>query len=240
MTQDLHNLAGAYALHALPLEEAQTFEEHLEHCAECNAELAEFRATAARLGDAVAIDPPGSMKSAVLAQITMTRQERPTVVSITSPVASRLRRFALPAAAAIAVIAIGLGFAIGSLSGRLDDLHLREQTLAAVLASADLTIVHGSGNGANASLVASADLGQAVVTFTDLASAPSGHVYELWMITADGPTPAGLFNTTADGRAMSIMTGDLLATHTIAVTIEPAGGSAAPTTVPFLALSLTA
>ena len=58
MTQDLHALSGAYALDALDPQEAQHFEEHLDHCAACRREVVEFQATAAQLGEATATTPP--------------------------------------------------------------------------------------------------------------------------------------------------------------------------------------
>lgn len=140
-------------------------------------------------------------------------------------------------AAAIALV-VALGVATTSLTGRVNDLENRERTLAAVLASSDVAVAHGQGAGADAAIVASAELGQAVVTFANLDAAPRDHVYELWMIGDDGPVPAGLFHVDANGRAIAVMEGNVANTHTIAVTIEPSGGSDMPTTAPFLTLVL--
>jgi len=53
VSQDVHNLAGAYALDALDEVERLLFERHLASCAACRAEVDEFRLTASRLGAAV-------------------------------------------------------------------------------------------------------------------------------------------------------------------------------------------
>ena len=59
----------------------------------------------------------------------------------------------------------------------------------------------------------------------------AGKTYEMWVIPKAGPPrPAGLFQS--DGmRALHILSGpvDVAAIGTVAVTIEPAAGSATPT-----------
>lgn len=240
MTQDLHTLTGPYALDALPPEEAVLFEEHLDECRTCRAEVAEFRATATRLADAVATTPPAGMRDAVLDQIAVTRQEPPKIVQLPLPAVSRLRRYAMPAAAAITVIAVGLAVALSSLTGRVSDLELREQTINAVLGSDDAQLLRSSGNGSTASAVASASRGEAVISIAGLEQAPDDMIYELWLIGANGAEPMGLFDTDANGTAVALLRGDMSAAQAIAVTVEPAGGSDVPTSAPFLRIDLMA
>ena len=54
---DLHVLAGSYALDALGEAERDSFERHLQHCGPCEAEVRGYREAAARLGLARATDP---------------------------------------------------------------------------------------------------------------------------------------------------------------------------------------
>ncbi|MDI5982443.1 RskA family anti-sigma factor, partial [Amycolatopsis magusensis] len=75
---DMHTLAGAYALDALDDVERERFRRHLAECPSCAQEVRELQATAARLGAAVAEDPPPGMKAEVLASIRATRQEPPS------------------------------------------------------------------------------------------------------------------------------------------------------------------
>ena len=49
---DLHTLTGAYAADALDPVERDAFERHLQECADCRQEVAELRATTARLAGA--------------------------------------------------------------------------------------------------------------------------------------------------------------------------------------------
>ncbi|MEV0202373.1 zf-HC2 domain-containing protein, partial [Nonomuraea sp. NPDC050691] len=58
MTDELHALSGAYAVHALPEGEVVLFERHLAGCAACAAEVRRLRETAARLALPLAEPPP--------------------------------------------------------------------------------------------------------------------------------------------------------------------------------------
>ncbi len=71
----------------------------------------------------------------------------------------------------------------------------------------------------------------------NLTPAPAGRTYQMWVVPKTGaPTSAGLFQTEADGGAIHLnpQTVNLGATAAIAVSNEPAGGSTAPTTTPFI------
>ncbi|MEV1177438.1 hypothetical protein AB0J09_54550, partial [Nonomuraea sp. NPDC049784] len=67
MTDELHTLSGAYAVHALPYAEWVLFEEHLLACQVCGAEVRRLRETAARLAEAVAEPPPATLRRRLLA-----------------------------------------------------------------------------------------------------------------------------------------------------------------------------
>src|SRR5436190_16860304 len=97
---DVHGLAAPYALDVLDEGERRTFEAHLAGCAQCREEVDAFRAAAAALAFAdpdPAPAPPAELRERIL---DAARAERPNVV----PLRPR-RRWALPAAAAIAVAA---------------------------------------------------------------------------------------------------------------------------------------
>ena len=72
---------------------------------------------------------------------------------------------------------------------------------------------------------------EAVLLVTGLAPAPPGKVYEAWVIAGGAPVPAGTFQADADGKAVLRlpMVDETRSVKTFAVTIEPAGGTAAPT-----------
>ncbi|MEU6781749.1 anti-sigma factor [Nonomuraea angiospora] len=79
MTDDLHTLSGAYAVHALPYAEWVLYEEHLLACSACWMEVRRLRETAARLAEAVAEPPPATLRRRLLAAAHELRrpEERP-------------------------------------------------------------------------------------------------------------------------------------------------------------------
>ena len=66
---------------------------------------------------------------------------------------------------------------------------------------------------------------------------PTDRTFELWFVRGDEPVPAGTFDADG-GAAMAELTGTMQPGDTIAVTVEPAGGSpsGAPTTAPIIAI----
>jgi hypothetical protein len=64
-----HDLAGAYALDALPDADLGRFERHLRGCRTCPDEVRGFAATATQLGLAAAAPPPPALKGAVLGAV---------------------------------------------------------------------------------------------------------------------------------------------------------------------------
>jgi anti-sigma-K factor RskA len=77
---------------------------------------------------------------------------------------------------------------------------------------------------------------------SNLAPAPSGKLYEMWVIPKTGkPAPAGLFQSEANGTAMHIQRGavDVGATAAVAVTMESDQGAAQPTSQPLIVAQLS-
>jgi anti-sigma-K factor RskA len=202
---ETHELSAAYALDALDERERQTFEEHLAHCAECRESVAAFHDTAASLAHGVeSQQPPASLRERIL---TEARSERQKVVPIRSRWTVRVTS-AVAAVAAIAALAFGIWAA-----ALHDELGGRPQAIP-------LT-------GASGQLVVSPD-GAGTLIVDDLSAAPPGKTYEAWVISDDETKPAGTF---AGGgtRTAFALTRRVPDGATVAVTVEPAGGSEAPT-----------
>jgi len=96
------------------------------------------------------------------------------------------------------------------------------QTLLAGLAPAPAAV---------ARVVWNPDTREAVLLAAGLQQAPEGKVYEAWVIAGGAPVPAGTFQADANGKAVLRlpMVDETRSVKTFAVTIEPAGGTAAPT-----------
>lgn len=231
MSTEIHALSGAYAVDALSAEERAEFELHLATCTPCRDEVDSLRATAAMLGDTMAAPPSGSapsawVRDAVLAGIAEIRP-LPPVVEPGRVVPLPRRWLTLLVAAAAVVAALGAGAVVWHPWDESSQSSLTDQVLAAPDATRHTVKV----DGADVTLVRSASLGQAVVLSSDLGLPPEGKVYELWLQNPAGDfVPAGLLPR--DSSQKYLLSGDARSAKAAGITIEPAGGSDAPTTVP--------
>lgn len=241
MTEDPHTLAGAYALDAIDdAEERRLFEAHLAGCETCAAELREFRATAARLGMAAAEPPPPRLRGRVLADIRNVRQLPPRTArdgAGVRPIRPRRWRRAVAAglvAAACLVTAASVGVAVRERQ-RVERTEAAYRDVASVLSAPDARAATGrAAGGGTVTVVASASLGRVVVASSGLRALPPSQAYQLWLIDAGGPRSAGLL---PEDRTRPVVAGTWRPSDKVGVTVEPAGGSARPTTAPLVLLS---
>lgn len=242
--EDLHLWSGLYATDALSAAERERYEAHLAGCADCRAEVAGFLDTTALLSGAVAASPPPAVRSKVLAQVATTRQDPPTptgsldvdaapaadagtVVAFARPERRRVARW-LVAAAAVVVVLGGLAIA---LSGRGTSSPTEAEQVAAVLARADARVITLKGEDrAPLKVVWSPSRGEGAVLADDLAAIDEAKTYELWAIADGKPAQVTLFRPDERGVVRTHFTTDLRGADAVGVTVEPAGGSEAPTT----------
>lgn len=228
MTIDPHSLAAPFALDALDPHERSRFEAHLDQCAECRQELAGFHATATRLAEAESDPPPPALRDRLLAEIATTAQERPVVTSIAQH--GRLRR-ALPRVAVAASFLVAATAVGGYLNerDRAEDLRADTQRIGAVMVADDATMLAGEvRTGGSMRVVASPSHDAAVVMGTDLKELDPDHVYQVWAMHDGVPRSLGVL-----GRGAGMMFAKAISgADEFAVTVEPDGGSPAPTTDP--------
>lgn len=238
MTADIHALAGAYALDALPHEERLFFERHLAECEVCAAEVSEFAATAATLGAAAAETPPLGMRARVLAAADSTRQIGPLQPARPQGFLNSLRLAVVPVAAAVAVAVIGIGVSLAQMDRRVEALRdqvaqaqAAEDTLLAVLTAADQTevVLEMAGGDGAARFLYSASLDRGVLVGHGMPALPAGKTFELWLFHDGHPVPAGVFDPESDGRVSALTAESVRGAEAVAVTIEPHGGVPAPT-----------
>lgn len=230
---DVHHLAAAYALDAVDEAERRAFEAHYHECDICRADVVDHRETLAQLAAASPASPSPDVRDRVLAEIARTRQLSPLVPDGAIDLAVRRRRRRTVAGGVLAAAAAIVLFVAGAVVvDRATGPDLGDE-IAAVLDDPDarlVTLAPDDTTGAVGSVrVAwSPTTGRAVVLGDDLAPAPDGRAYELWLIDDAGPQPMRLLDPAADGRVRSAF--DVAAEPAAwGVTIEPAGGSDAPT-----------
>lgn len=226
MSQDVHSLAGAYALDALDDVERQLFERHLASCGACSAEVDEFLLTTSRLGSAVAVAPPPAMRNRVLAAVDTTRQ-RPPLPARAVPAAQRLRRLAAPLAAA-AVAAVLTFVAASVLDADRDPGPRPSDVLAEILAEPDARTVALDSTGEFVGTVVTAPTAQrALLTLSGLQERP-GEVYVVWTEREGELVRAGELAAEADGEAATLVLEAADNVASVAVTREPPGDGTAP------------
>ena len=236
MRDDLHVLTGSYVLDAISDTEREEFERHLQHCPTCEAEVRGLRETAARLALACAVTPPARMEQQVLAATYRTRQlpplsaDRPrrALPRLVAPLAFP-RRLAMLAAAASVAAAVALGITQLSAQHQLD--QARATAIARVVTAPDAHVETArTSAGGSVTVVTSAALREAVVSASGMASLPSSRVYQVWVMSPSGARSAGLMHGSSL-LASAVRPGDR-----IGITVEPAGGTARPTTTPVAVL----
>lgn len=238
MTADVHALAGAYALDALPSDERAFFERHLAACDACRAEVAELTETAARLGTATAQAPPPGLRERVLAAADITRQLPPEPDPTPADVAEARRpwsqRWLLPVAACLAIVAVVAGGLAVNLNNQLRvarQLAAADSDVVAVLSAPDLrTVELDMGTPNPGRFLYSAAEDQGVLVATGMPDVGADETYELWLIHDGTPVNAGLFRPGEGGTAVAAVDGSSVrGAELVAVTVEPAGGSRRPT-----------
>jgi anti-sigma-K factor RskA len=235
-TTDIHTLTGAYAVDALDDAERAGFEAHLATCEECRAEVASFSETAALITETSTEAPPASLRAGVLAGIREVRPlppqtgtEAETTPSTPTPgTVTQLRRRSLPqllvAAAAVVLLAVGV---LVWHPWQSSTTSLADQVLNAPDAVSSTEHLAGGGE---MTLTRSPSLERAVLVAHDVGSPGDGKTYQLWLNQpGSGMVSAGLISDTSD---TTLLMGDAATATAAAVSVEPATGSAHPTTQP--------
>jgi anti-sigma-K factor RskA len=239
---DMHQLTGAYALDALDDVERAGFERHLRTCGSCAAEVIELQEAAAGLADRVAIAAPDGLRGKVLAEVSRTRQISPTErVHLRRPL---MRRTLATAAAAVVIAAAGglAGIAWqGHEAAQKAEVAAEREARRTAQLTRVLTdptrveAVQASSIGGVATVVAAQ--GTAVLAADRLPAPPSGKTYQVWSIGKDSViSSAGLLEL-QNGQGQSLVAG-VTAGDSVAVSVEPAGGSKQPTTKPILMIKI--
>jgi hypothetical protein len=222
----------------------------------------------AHLSELVAAEPPSELRSAVLAEIATTAQDRSTAEPAAAVPAPRGRhaapatraeeqpdaevvplrrtwreRVAILVAAAAVLAAIGVGgWAINARNDARDETTAAQQLtakLASVLNAGDAQSVSASTkSGALTMVVRSQKRGVALLLASDLPTLPAGKTYQAWTIDNDKATSAGTFESQGDETTYELPPA-AVKTSTVAITIEDAGGADQPTTTPIVALGLS-
>ncbi|PWD51792.1 hypothetical protein C8046_15205 [Serinibacter arcticus] len=263
--EDPHELLAAWALDAVDDRERALVERAIETDPELAAEARGLLETTALLAGSVAAAPPPALRGDVLALIASeaeasepplasptetratARHAAATTAASTEPVifpvtaaaptprrygAARWQRFALAAVVAGA-IAVPSTLAVQN-DQRASQAEQQVSALETALREPGATLVQGevAGGGRAAAVLTG---GEAVFTASDLPDPGDDRDYQLWRADGDVMVSAGVL-TVHDGRVTTTVSADI-PVEVLAVSIEPDGGSTAPTTDPVLVLA---
>lgn len=239
---EIQDSLAAFLFGASDADEAEMVRTHLEGCASCQVVARRLqRAIDAMPLGSETVQPPVRLRERILSaagvsrQSTRSRPQRARILRIPGraprrPSVATLRLGAAVGAAAILAFALGAGFGFGV--GR--SVAPQEQP-AQTVAQFTLTGT-GSMRGAQGHAYAIQPRGLTLVQFSGLPEPGQGHVYEMWLLPANGqPVPAGVFVPDTSGSQVVVVTHMLDGFKQLAVTLEVGpDGVAAPTQQPQL------
>lgn len=224
------DLIPGYALDCLNEEEKRQVAGHLNQCASCQAELDSYR----RIVDVLYLavpesEPPTGLKQRILDEVQQKRA--PVQSDITLPAWRRFWDRIQGAAPGWAYVTLVL-LVILSVSNLW--MFQRTKRLEANIPAEFRTItLAGTGTAPNASglLVLSQDGNLGTLVVDNLPVLDSARQYQLWLIKDGARTSGGVFSVSDGGYGALKISSDqpLRDFTTFGITIEPVGGSPAPT-----------
>jgi anti-sigma-K factor RskA len=245
------DLKDAYVLDALPEEERRKFEEFLAAHPERQAEIDELGAVAGLLAFSPEEQEPAPelrerIMEVVEAEAAPRSESRGSVFARLAGYIGA-RGLALGAAALLVMGLLSwnlllqnqvedLQGQVQNSQGQVEDLQAQVQDAQAQQTQTIQLSGTWANQGADAEVASISD-NRIVLVADDLPSVPEGQTCQIWVIKGDVPEPSGLFQPGGTETAAPITT-PIKKGDTIAVTVEPAGGSEQPTTDPVLSAEL--
>ena len=230
--EEVEELAGAYALQALPAETLRDVREHLASCSQ-HSEVAGLQAVASTLSvTAPEMEPPPGLKTRLMDEIR--KEAAPAAEGRPHETGRSWLRRRLSPTSRPYVLAAALAIAVAALAGWNVYLQTSDD------GGQDVTFVRTltDGGAAAGRILYVEEEHVAVITVEELEPLPADQTYQVWAISGGAATAIGLFNTSESGEASAAFQFDLSKAEIVAITVEPAGGSPQPTTEPVLEAEL--
>jgi anti-sigma-K factor RskA len=141
-------------------------------------------------------------------------------------------------AAAAVVVAVGLGLIQVSTQHQLDSAHQSAAAISRVLQAPDARLeTTRTSVGGVVTVAYSSDQGAAVITATGMSALSAGRIYQAWVMSPSGSArSAGLISH--PGQISQLLASRVRSGDRIGITVEPAGGTAKPTTTPVVTVPL--
>ena len=143
-------------------------------------------------------------------------------------------RMVLIAAAVAAVLAVGSVFVFNNNKDQVADPRR-----ACLISASDQQTVKATPVSVGSSAVTvSASCGAALVQLTKIPAAPAGSTYQLWVLAGTHARSVAVMEPDSNGTMPEVVAPVQVGDTAIGVTVEPTGGSPAPTTDPVILVPL--
>ncbi|HEY7209758.1 MAG TPA: anti-sigma factor [Bryobacteraceae bacterium] len=234
---EMDELYELYLLGALEPEQAAEIDDHLRtQCSHCQEHLQGAAPVAASLSLlAESQEPPARLRSRVLESVNPKSRSRNWIFAVAGLSA---------ACAALLIVALWTASAIRSSHARIAALQIERVQLeeaVEILSKSDTRAVQfGRAEEPHGRVFVNRNNG-VVFVGSALPQLAAGRTFQLWLIPGQGaPESAGIFHPNAAGDFVQVRATpvDTSRIHAVAVSVEPAGGSPAPTTTPVLIVPL--
>ena len=229
--EQVAELAGVYVLGALTATEADSVRRHVATCPDQHAEIVELGGVLPALAAAIEPRPaPASLKRRVMADWRTAHSQ---------PRGHLLSRWAgwSTAAAVVLIVAVVGVWALGAWS-ETQRMQQRANDMSDAIAAmsspeSDVAMLHGMDGTADASgFAAFPSSGGGYVVIVGLQPPPTGMTYQAWYMGGGHAQSAGMASVGDDGYLLLSDMQPMDGMDTVAVTMEPDGGSPEPTGEP--------
>lgn len=220
-----------YVLDLLDDDEIRDVEALIARDPAAQQRVAELRGTLGTLPFGLEpMDPPAGLRDRILDEARAETGVTPVEEEHAPEEPTRLFGSALWGLAAAAIIAIAfiavLALAAGNGPGDFQTYPIATTEAATGPVSGQVRFRQGSE--------------QAILDLTGLENPPQNLVYQVWLISGDNPpTPNITFTPDSSGEAHLLIRGNLPQSDILAITLEPQGGSPAPTSDVLIVSDLT-
>lgn len=228
---------ATYAIGALPSDEAAAVAAHVGQCRQCASTAGEYSETVSMLAAALPLqEPRGDLNGRIMGAL-----DQPQVVSLAAErekrrPAENARWWGRPAAwvgSAAAAVTIGvLGFMTIDARDQADEAEGQvEQLQDSIAGGGTIVVMEGTGEapGATVTLIISPDRSQATVVADGLPENDDEHIYQVWLFNNGDAQSVSTFAVGDDETLQIPLEGNVLASDTMAITLEEGDGAVEPT-----------
>jgi len=211
----IRDLLPGYALGCLDAQDERAVASHIQTCPQCREDLRSYaRVTDQLVSSVPPAEPPAGLERRLMSAI----RRRP----------ARFVAWRQPLTAVAAVVAVAL------ISGNILQwngvIHRPGPVSAAALVTATLAGT-GDARGAFGTVVLDQADREGVLAVTGLALLDSAHQYQVWLVRGGERRSAGVFSVNEEGYGSLVLAvpADFRDFRSMGISVEPMGGSPAPT-----------